>query len=187
MGQEWVSISYNRIVNMKKIFCFLLMMLALGIAHAQKGHLSFLGVSMDSDKETFVGKMEGKGFVTDMEQGVSVMMTGNYMGEEITLLVGFTPKTQQVYCVTVMFLPFTAHTFASLETKMTGQYGESFRKVDDPAKLRGDAKGMTVWKIEGKETGFVTLTQNKSRDNPLSLIFLDGTNRLLYQDELADE
>jgi hypothetical protein len=172
---------------MKKNFCFLLMMLALGIAHAQKGHLSFLGVSMDSDKETFVGKMEGRGFVTDMEQGVSVMMTGNYMGEEITLLVGFTPKTQQVYCVTVMFLPFTAHTFASLETNITAQYGESFRKVDDSAKVRGDAKGMTVWKIEGKETGFVTLTQNKSRDNPLSLIFLDGTNRLLYQDELADE
>ena len=187
MGQEKLSMSYIRVVDMKKIVCSLLMMLAFCGAYAQKGHLNFLGVSMNSDKDAFVTRMEGKGFVTDMEQGVSVMMSGNYMGEEVTLLVGFTPKTQQVYCVTVMFLPFTAHTFASLETKMTAQYGESFRKVDDPAKLRGDAKGMTVWKIEGKETGFVTLTQNKSRDNPLSLIFLDGTNRILYQDELADE
>ena len=163
------------------------MMLAFWSAYAQSGHLSFMGISMNSDKSSFVSRMEGKGFVTDMEQGVSVMMTGSYMGEEVTLLVGFTPKTQQVYCVTVMFLPMTAHTFSSLEEKLTAKHGESFRRVDDPAKLRGDAKGMIVWKVEGKESGFITLTQNKSRDNPLSIIYLDGSNRLLYQEELADE
>ena len=172
---------------MKKICCFLWMMLAFWSAYAQSGHLSFMGISMNSDKSSFVSRMEGKGFVTDMEQGVSVMMTGSYMGEEVTLLVGFTPKTQQVYCVTVMFLPMTAHTFSSLEEKLTAKHGESFRRVDDPAKLRGDAKGMIVWKVEGKESGFITLTQNKSRDNPLSIIYLDGSNRLLYQEELADE
>ena len=172
---------------MKKICCFLWMMLAFWGAYAQSGHLSFMGISMNSDKTTFVSKMEVKGFVTDMEQGVSVMMTGSYMGEEVTLLVGFTPKTQQVYCVTVMFLPMTAHTFSSLEEKLTAKHGESFRRVDDPATVRGDAKGMIVWKIEGKESGFITLTQNKSRDNPLSIIYLDGSNRLLYQEELADE
>ena len=179
--------SYIRVVDMKRIICSLLMMLAFCGAYAQKGHLNFLGVSMNSDKDAFVSRMEGKGFVTDMEQGVSVMMTGNYMGEEVTLLVGFTPKTQQVYCITVMFLPMTVHTFSSLEEKLTAKHGESFRRVDDPAKLRGDAKGMMVWKIEGKESGFITLTQNKSRDNPLSIIYLDGSNRLLYQEELADE
>ena len=76
---------------------------------------------MNSDKSSFVSRMEGKGFVTDMEQGVSVMMTGNYMGEEVTLLVGFTPKTQQVYCITVMFLPMTVHTFSSLEEKLNAE------------------------------------------------------------------
>lgn len=181
----WLNF-YIRTFEMKKLVCSILAIVLLLNVNAQKGHLNFLGVSMDCHKSSFVNRMLDKGFVTDLEQGVSVMMSGDFMDEEVTLLVGFTPKTSQVYCVSVLFLPFTAYTFSSLEMKLTAIYGDTFRKVDDPAQLRGNADRMVVWKVTGKEAGFITLTQNKSRDNPFSLIFLDGSNRLLYQEELAD-
>ena len=142
---------------------------------------------MDCNKNVYVNKMESKGFEVIQDQKLSVMMTGIYDGENVTLLVGYTPKTNMVYCVSVMYWPLTAKTFESLTDKLSLMYGNEYREVTDPAKLRRNTEKMSVWKVMGKETGFVTLSKERSFDNPYTIVYLDDSHRKLYYDEMDKE
>lgn len=142
---------------------------------------------MDCNKNVYVNKMESKGFEVIQDQKLSVMMTGTYDGENVTLLIGYTPKTSMVYCVSVMYWPLTGKTFESLTSKLVQMYGNEYREVTDPAKLRRNTEKMSVWKVMGKETGFVTLSKERSFDNPYTIVYLDDSHRKLYYDEMDKE
>lgn len=91
---------------MKKIFVTFLLLFAVIVGYAQEqGHLTFRGVPIDGDLETFVGKLEKLGYKNlDIEPAPNtVVLTGEFTNKEVMVLVVSNANKQNVWKVGVLF------------------------------------------------------------------------------------
>ncbi len=90
---------------MRRIFSlFVCLIFAMSI-YAQDQHLTFKNIPIDGPLRTFVSKLEQQGFRLDeySDDRTAAFLTGNFTGEEATIIVVTTPSTKKVCRVAVFF------------------------------------------------------------------------------------
>jgi hypothetical protein len=121
---------------MKKLLVIWSLALATLCSFAE-GHMTFKGIEIDGDLESFKSKLEKQGFAGVVEDGAGAM-TGMFTGEGV--MVGFYPTliSKKVYKVVVIYPPqpqwsLTESKYRGLVENLKNKYGapkESIWKVD---------------------------------------------------------
>ena len=81
--------------------------IALG-SWAQQNHLTFMGIPINGNINSFILKLSQKGMKLDADANKSLpfgekMLRGLYLGKNVVLTIRYTPKTKTVYTVEVGF------------------------------------------------------------------------------------
>jgi len=120
------------------------------------GAQEFMGVKVEGDKATFISKFKAKGFIiTRAENSNVVTMKGTVGGKQYELLISSTPKTKQVWKVSV-YLP-EATSWSTLKSEYEDYLGILTEKYGEPEKKysffsspydEGDGYEMSAIKLE---------------------------------------
>lgn len=171
---------------MKKILSTLLFCIMLVISQAQTQPMKFLGIGMNSTMSTFVSKLKGKGFVEDVNHTKPnyTVMKGTFAGERVRLEVRSAAKTHLIYKVDVYFNMSTQFTYADLQGRLSGKYGEITQEVKDIKEEPIFVKYTTdysKWQIDTDTLtqGFNTIILSKCSyhsTSPVVISYIDGKN-----------
>ena len=173
-------------VFMKKILFTVLFCMSLTLIFGQTQPMKFLGVGMNSTMSTFVSKMKGKGFVEDVNHTKPnyTMMKGTFAGERVKIEIRSAAKTHLVYSVNVFFNMSTQFTYADLQNRLSGKYGEIVQEVNNIKEEPIYVKYTTdysKWQtdIDTVTQGFNTIILSKCSyhsTSPVVITYIDGKN-----------
>ena len=173
-------------VYMKKILFTFLFSLALMLGFGQTQSMKFLGVGMNSTMSTFVSKMKGKGFVEDVNHTKPnyTVMKGTFAGERVKIEIRSAAKTHLVYSVNVFFNMSTQFTYADLQNRLSGKYGEITQEVnnikDEPIFVKYTTD-YSKWQTDTDTVtqGFNSIILSKCSyhsTSPVVITYIDGKN-----------
>ena len=117
---------------MKKFLFLLLGFIISQVVFSQTdSHLKFRDIPINGHISDFVDSLKHKGFVKNKSENNIVIMNGSFVGKEVELFIIATPKTKQVWKVTV-YLP-KDDSWYSLKSDYT-KYVKSFKnKYGNPS------------------------------------------------------
>ena len=139
------------------LFATLLCMATCLTANAQDetNHLEFKGIPIDGNMSSFLSKMNEKGFKTVTIQEEGTILSGQFAGENVDIIVYASPKSKTVYMVTVVFPEKTSwyslkSNFKNLENSLQGKYGHPTiqRKEFDNPYYEGDGYEMSAVRMD---------------------------------------
>ena len=171
---------------MKKILFTVLFCMALIFSFGQTQPMKFLGVGMNSTMSTFVSKMKGKGFVEDVNHTKPnyTLMKGTFAGERVKIEIRSAAKTHLVYSVNVFFNMSTQFTYADLQDRLSGKYGEIVREVnkikEEPIYVKYTTD-YSKWQtdVDTVNQAFNTIILSKCSyhsTSPIVITYIDGKN-----------
>lgn len=171
---------------MKKILFTVLFYMALIFSFGQTQPMKFLGVGMNSTMSTFVSKMKGKGFVEDVNHTKPnyTIMKGTFAGERVKIEIRSAAKTHLVYSVNVFFNMSTQFTYADLQDRLSGKYGEIVQEVnkikEEPIYVKYTTD-YSKWQtdVDTVNQAFNTIILSKCSyhsTSPIVITYIDGKN-----------
>lgn len=171
---------------MKKILFTVLFCMAVVLSFGQTQPMKFLGVGMNSTMSTFVSKMKGKGFVEDVNHTKPnyTLMKGTFAGERVKIEIRSAAKTHLVYSVNVFFNMSTQFTYADLQDRLSGKYGEIVQEVNNIKEEPIYVKYTTdysKWQtdVDTVNQAFNTIILSKCSyhsTSPVVITYIDGKN-----------
>lgn len=141
---------------MKKILIYICAILFAVTSYAQE-HMTFKGISMDCDIDTFVAKLENGGLLKSDEHKYkfSTLLTGHFANEDnCNIYVMYTPQSKLVFKIVVQFPRKTSWSslkdqYNRLKIAYSVKYGEpeSFEFFKHPYQ-EGDGKELEAVKLD---------------------------------------
>ena len=103
--------------------------LLLALAASAQGHLSFEGMSLEGEYNTFTRIMRRNGFRFSSKDQQEPFMHGKVLGEEAEVTILVTPKTYQVYMLMVSYPQRSGwetlkNQYNSMKMKLYARYGD---------------------------------------------------------------
>ena len=119
---------------MKRILLTIICVVAVLLAYAE-GHMTFKGIEIDGDMESFKSKLEKQGFSGVVKDGAG-LMTGSFTGEDVMLAFYATPITKLVHTVVVVYesqsqWSISENKYNSLVGSLKKKYGEPKESIWD--------------------------------------------------------
>ena len=151
-----INHKFSNLAIMKKILIYICATLFAVASYAQE-HMTFKGISMDCDIDTFVAKLENGGSLKSDEHKYkfATLLTGHFAGEDnCNIYVLYTPQTRLVFKVIVQFPKKTSWNslkdqYNRLKIAYSVKYGEpeSFEFFKHPYQ-EGDGKELEAVQLE---------------------------------------
>ena len=109
--------------------------LFLALAASAQGHLSFEGMSLEGEYDTFTRIMRRNGFRFATRDHQEPFMRGKVLGEQADVTILVTPKTYQVYMLMVSYPQRTGwetlkNQYDSVKMKLFARYGAPEASVE---------------------------------------------------------
>lgn len=112
---------------MKKITLFLIVVLSSIFASSQE-HMSFKGIEMSSDGDSFVAQLESQGFEKVQQSDNSILLQGTFANYQKSFVIVLSNSQGNVYEVVVIFPPQTNWEnlnliYTNIKNNLTKKYG----------------------------------------------------------------
>ncbi|MBQ8745937.1 MAG: hypothetical protein IJZ05_06245 [Rikenellaceae bacterium] len=176
---------------MKKLFISICVVMFVFVAQAQE-HMTFKGISMDCDIDTFVAKLENGGLLKSdaNKYQFATLLTGHFAGEDnCNIYVAYTPQSKLVCKIIVQFPRKTSWSllkdqYNRLKIAYTVKYGEpqSFEYFKYPYH-EGDGKELEAVQLD-------ECTYCSYYNTPAGIISIEIFNdhiRAVYEDNINFE
>lgn len=121
---------------MKRFLFTIICVIAVLFAYAE-GHMTFKGIEIDGDLESFKSKLEKQGFSGVVQDGAG-LMTGSFTGEDVMLAFYTTPITKLVHKVVVVYE--SQSQWSILENKYNSLVKSLKKKYGEPKESLWDVK-----------------------------------------------
>lgn len=182
---------------MKRILLTIICVVAVLFAYAE-GHMTFKGIEIDGDLESFIAKLEQQGFAKKSIGEDFAIMAGNFTAEDVQLVIHTTPVSKIVYSVSVIYKPTDswpsqeAH-YRNLASTLKKKYGEPIDEIWDvneltPRSSLGD--GYSTARIQYRHAdGGISISIVKTLHNNVStrISYWDKDNNAKYREEVESD
>lgn len=187
---------------MKRILLTIICFVAVIFAYAE-GHMTFKGIEIDGDIESFVAKLEAQGFDLTYQADNAALMSGKFTAEEVSLFIYSTPISKLVYTVLVKYQPTSQwyvleRKYNSLVESLKKKYGEpsaSVWEVNNSGDPEHELKMGRATIMTGFETekGYIIVNMVNGTDEygftalTLHLMYRDKENNALSEQEAESD
>ena len=178
---------------MKRLFLAAAALL-LALAASAQGHLSFEGMSLEGEYNTFTRIMRRNGFRFSTKDKQEPFMRGKVLGEEAEVTILVTPKTYQVYMLMVSYPQRSGwetlkNQYNSMKMKLYARYGNPQMSVEQfssplaennpiAALEHGNATFVANYNVPGGE-----IILSLSKDARVQLYYMDASGMALANAE----
>lgn len=170
------------------------LLLALAAQAQGTKHLSFEGISLEGEYNTFTQIMRRNGFRFASKDKQEPFMRGKVLGEQADVTILVTPKTYQVYMIMVSYPQRTGwetlkNQYDSMKMKMFARYGEPQMCVEQfssplaennpiAALEHGNCTFVSNYQVPGGE-----IIMSLSKDARVQLYYMDAEGMKLANAE----
>ena len=182
---------------MKRILLTIIFVVAVIFAYAE-GHMTFKGVDINGNIESFVAKLEEQGFVKQSIKKDHAIMTGFFTAEDVILYIHATPISNTVYGVSVVYKPADSWPnqethYRNLRMSLARKYGDPIAEIWDVDDFLPEQKlkeGYSTAKTEyGDANGGVTISIESTVHVGVStrIFYWDKENQTKNQEEIESD